>query len=88
MNKSQLLILFEKDADLKDDQIEVINKALNDRDARIPQEIKENIERLQKAVASHPKAKSLGIEIPTQNNPGSPNPNRVILTDSRGNPIT
>jgi len=88
MNKSQLLKLFEKDADLKDDQIEVINKALNDRDARIPQEIKENIERLQKAVASHPKAKSLGIEIPTQNNPGSPNPNRVILTDSRGNPIT
>jgi hypothetical protein len=74
MNKNQLLKLFEKDADLKDDQIEVINKALNDRDARIPQEIKENIERLQKAVANHPKAKSLGIEIPIQNNPGSPNP--------------
>ena len=63
MHKNQLLKLFEKDADLKDDQIEVINQALNDRDARIPQKIKENIERLQKAVASNPKAKSLGIEI-------------------------
>lgn len=88
MDRRQLLKLFAKDADLDKDQIDLINEALNDTGGNIPTSTRDNIDQLKTAANSHPVAKTLGIEIINQNNPASPSPNRVILTDSRGNPIT